>query len=148
MNGTFVIIGILSIYVFAALLIDRISGPVPPPYPWFTKKHQGILYLQTIALSLSVLIFTLLYLIQPNTRAIWLVGTIGIYYASISAMVRRIAAGRFSGRTTKGWYRPSIGIHAMVVGVFWLGIALFISYLVLFDPEWVLVPLQRPIPVP
>lgn len=141
MNGIWVIFGILSIYIIVVLVLDRMGGPLPLPYPWFTKKHQQILNLQRMALALSWLIFLLFFIIQPKTRNIWLLGTIGIYYAGISAIFRHLAAGRF-GKKGNPWPKPTTGIHALTVGIFWIGIALCISYVILFGSP------ERPFPNP
>lgn len=144
MNGIFIIFGILSIYIFAALIMDRISGSVPPPYPWWTKKHQRVANLQTVAVYLSVLIFALLFFVKPINRYLWLLGTIGFFYAGISALFRQVSADSF-GRV-RGARKPAIGIGAVLVGIFWLGLALFITFIVLFNPDWWSIPFERPLP--
>ncbi len=142
-SGFGFVVGIIVFYVGVFMLVERFSKPVPKP-SWLTEKQRHTTKMQSIALLLSVFVFVLLLIIQPTIRYVWLLGTIGLYYAGVTALYRNVSVLRFPRMRSRGFALikiggdkfskakggPVTGAHAMAIGLCLIALALILTFLI------------------
>lgn len=141
-SGNFFILGILGLFLIGVLLADRLGGEAPLP-TGITQAQYRIVRLQKMAVWLSVLYFFIMFMMQPQSRIVWLVGTTGFYLVGFSALITGISAFRFrlpdsnivgfkiGPHKPKRIGVPTTGSHAMATGIALLSIAVIITFLIL-----------------